>query len=81
VIASVTASASATIVIGTLNSTPDTAFTVQFFSNPAATAGDAQGETFLGQITNLTTDATGNASFDASFPASMDANLIITDGD
>ena len=78
VITSVTATASGTTVIGTLNSTPNTAFTVQFFSNPAATAGDAQGETFLGQITNLTTDATGNASFNASLPASMEANPIIT---
>jgi Bacterial Ig-like domain (group 3) len=78
VIASVTATASETIVIGTLNSTPNTAFTVQFFSNPAATAGDSQGETFLGEITGLTTDAAGNASFDASLPASLQPNPVIT---
>jgi Bacterial Ig-like domain (group 3) len=78
VITSVAATAAGTIVFGTLNSTPDTAFTVQFFSNHAATTGDPQGQAYLGEITDLTTDAAGNASFDASLPGSLQANSVVT---
>ena len=78
VMTSLAPTAAGTEVIGTLDSTPDTAFTVQFFGNPAAAAGYAQGESFLAQITDLTTDDAGNASFDIFLPASVQAYPVIT---
>jgi parallel beta-helix repeat protein len=56
-----------TTINGTLNSTPNAAFTVEFFSNASCNAsGYGDGTTFLGS-TNVGTDVSGNASF--SFPA------------
>lgn len=46
-------------VKGTLNSTPNATFTLQFFLNPPSTT---QAKTFLGEM-NVTTDASGNVSF------------------
>jgi hypothetical protein len=51
---------SPTTIKGTLNSTPGTTFTVQFFSNPS---NDDEGKKFIGQKTNVVTDSSGNASF------------------
>ncbi len=47
------------LVKGKLNSTPNTSFLIEVFSNPA---GENEGQTFLGEI-GVTTDAKGNASF------------------
>ena len=57
-------SATSTEVIGSLNSTPNTQFTIQFFSSPTANAsGFGEGATYLASVL-VTTDASGNASFD-----------------
>jgi parallel beta-helix repeat protein len=48
----------ATTIKGTLNSTPNKSFLVQFFSN----ASGEEGQKFMGQ-TGVTTDSSGNASF------------------
>ena len=48
-----------TTIKGTLNSTPDKIFTVQFFSNPE---GGDEGKTLLGSK-SVTTNGTGNLSF------------------
>ena len=52
-----------TRVRGTLNSTPNTTFRLQFYSGPADASGSAEGKTYLGTF-DVTTDAAGNASFD-----------------
>jgi hypothetical protein len=49
-------------VSGTLTSTPDTSFTVQYFGTTAGEPAAHQGQTFLGSDT-VTTDASGNATF------------------
>jgi CSLREA domain-containing protein len=60
----VTASGGPTTITGGLNSTPDQTFTIQFFSSPAPDpSGFGEGQTFLGQLTNVTTNANGNAFF------------------
>jgi hypothetical protein len=59
VLASAATSSSATTVKGTLNSTTNASFTIEFFSNPA---GGDEGETFLGGQ-SVTTNASGNVSF------------------
>ena len=52
---------------GTLSSTPNSSFILEFFGDEnAVTPGDEQGEVFLGTIT-VTTDANGNAAFAPTF--------------
>ncbi|CAN5528747.1 hypothetical protein BH24ACT20_BH24ACT20_02710 [soil metagenome] len=54
---------------GSLNSTPNTTFTLQFFSSPQADpSGFGEGQRFLGQR-NVTTDASGDAAFSFSIRA------------
>ncbi len=49
-------------VTGTLNSTPNTTFQVDFYANASCDAsGNGEGETFLGAFLTITTDANGNA--------------------
>lgn len=60
-----TGSTSSTTIRGGLNSTPNSTFTVQFFSSPGALAdpsGFGEGKTFIGQ-TSVSTNRLGNASF------------------
>ena len=67
-----------TIGKGTLNSTPNTTFTIQFFSNPKVDpSGYGQGQTYLGQIT-VTTDANGNASFGAALNFALPTGLVLS---
>jgi uncharacterized repeat protein (TIGR01451 family) len=62
-LASVTASSAATEVSGTLASTPNSSFRIEFFANADLDpSGHGEGQTFLGFV-NVTTDATGNVSF------------------
>ena len=62
-------SASGNTVAGTLNTTPNTTFRLEFFANTVADpSGHGEGERFLG-ATNVTTDGSGNASF--SFVSSI----------
>ena len=52
-----------TTIAGTLNSTPNTTFTIEFFSNAVGDpSGFGEGQTFIGSTT-VTTDGTCNASF------------------
>jgi hypothetical protein len=70
-------SASSTTIIGTLNSTPNTTFTVQFFINPAAdSSGHGQGQTYLGELTGVQTDASGNANFSFVEPINLSDKFI-----
>jgi hypothetical protein len=51
------------VIGGTLNSTPSTTFTLEFFANPSPDpTGFGQGQQLLGEI-STTTDSSGNASF------------------
>ncbi|MCE9567356.1 MAG: right-handed parallel beta-helix repeat-containing protein [Planctomycetes bacterium] len=49
-------------ISGTLTSTPNTTFTLQFFGDTAATVGQAQGRYYLGSTT-VTTNAAGLGTF------------------
>lgn len=60
---------------GTLNSTPNTRFTLEFFLNTACdSSGSGEGESTLG-VTAVTTDANGNASF--SFGAIRTSPVLV----
>lgn len=52
---------------GTLNSTPNRTFRLEFYNSPSADAsGYGEGQTFIGFL-SVTTDAAGNVSFDQTF--------------
>ena len=59
VIGRATTGGTGTAIKGSLNSTPNKTFTVEFYSNPA---GESEGLTFLGEQ-SVTTDADGKAAF------------------
>ena len=70
-ITTVTAAGGNVTISGNLNSTPSTAFRLEFFANTMADASAfGEGQTFLG-FANATTDATGNASYSATLPLTV----------
>lgn len=73
VLSSAATTASTLTIKGSLNSLPNTTFSLQFFSNPS---GD-EGKTFLAQR-NVTANANGNASFTFNFTATVPAGQTIT---
>jgi CSLREA domain-containing protein len=78
VVSSASSGGGGTTVRGTLNSTPGTRFTLEFFSNSACDgSGHGEGERFLGSTT-LLTDGGGNANFTASFPTAVPTGQFVT---
>jgi hypothetical protein len=73
--------ATATSVEGTLNSTPNSTFSIRIFSNP----GGDEGRFFRGDPIAVTTDAAGNGTFtftpDAPIPAGETVTATATSGD
>jgi len=68
VLSSAVSTPSATVITGTLNSTPSETFHLEFFASPTANAsGYGEGKTYLGD-TSVTTGASGNASFTLTVP-------------
>ncbi len=71
-------SASTTRVQGSLHSTPNSTFTIDFYASSAADpSGYGEGERYLG-ATTVSTDANGNATFNAVIPAASTAGEYIT---
>ena len=67
-----------TIVEGTLDSTANTAFTVQFFSNAVCDpSGHGEGETFLG-TDSIVTDGNDDVSFSVALPISLALGEFVT---
>jgi hypothetical protein len=65
-------------IAGTLNSSPNTSFRIEFFVNSAASGGAlTEGQTLLGFV-NVTTNASGNAAINASFAATVASGQTIT---
>jgi CSLREA domain-containing protein len=63
---------------GTLNSTSNTTFRLEFFSNAACDpVGHGEGQTFVGS-TNVTTDGSGNVSFTVAFSTATSVGHFIT---
>ncbi|MGH2544610.1 MAG: hypothetical protein ACRDIB_17595, partial [Ardenticatenaceae bacterium] len=75
---SVAVGATETSIQGTLNSTPNTTFHVEFFANDLCDpSGNGEGATYLG-AGDVTTDAAGNASFDLPVPVLLAPGQFIT---
>lgn len=78
VIQGVAQTSGGTLVVGVMNSTPMTLFTLEFFSNPACDAsGSGEGQTFVGTLA-ISTDAAGAASFSTTFPTMVPLNQFLT---
>ncbi|HKR10644.1 MAG TPA: Calx-beta domain-containing protein [Pyrinomonadaceae bacterium] len=78
VITTVSSNASSTTILGNLNSTPNTVFQIDFYSNAAVDlSGNGEGGLFFG-TTAVTTNASGNAVIDVTFPIALPAGRVIT---
>ncbi|HXI88430.1 MAG TPA: C25 family cysteine peptidase [Blastocatellia bacterium] len=67
-----------TVVLGQLNSTPNTTFTLEFFSNTACDAsGNGEGQTFQGAAL-VTTANDGNTVFSITLPFPVPVGQFIT---
>jgi len=78
IIASAISDGTNTTVSGTLNSTANTTFRVEFFANSALDSTSfGEGEQFLG-FTTVTTDASGNVSFTETIPTGVPVGQLIT---
>jgi len=78
VITLASAAGASTNVQGTLNSTPLTAYRIEFFANQVSNpSGFGEGQTLIG-FTNVTTDATCNASFNVTLPVTVAPGQVIT---
>jgi hypothetical protein len=76
VLTSATTDGISTTVTGTLSSTPNTTFTLEFFAN-SVNDPSGSGEQFLGSVV-VTTDADGNASFTVTFAVAIDPGMFLT---
>jgi hypothetical protein len=75
---SVTSGNNTTVIQGTFNSTPNTAFRIDFYSNTACDPlGNGDGGRFLG-TTTVTTAGNGNAAINASFPIGLATGRVVT---
>jgi hypothetical protein len=78
VLASAASYGGETFVSGTLTSTPNSSFKIDFYATDQANqSGGPQGQSLLGSV-NVTTDNNGQASFDATLAASAAAGSLIT---
>jgi hypothetical protein len=78
VIQSATQSGATVRVVGTLNSSPNAPFEVQFFASAACdSSGFGEGSTFLGR-TQVTTNGAGSAAFDVVLPTAVNAGWFVT---
>ena len=69
VLTSASTSGAMTTIEGTLNSTPNTTFAIEFFSNSDCDpTGFGEGETYIGSAT-VATNGAGDANFSATFSA------------
>jgi hypothetical protein len=76
VLSSAVSTGGTTTISGTLNSLPQTAFRIEFFSNEACDpSGFGEGASPLGSA-DVTTDPAGNASF--TLPASLAPRQLVT---
>jgi hypothetical protein len=76
VLTAVSSSAASTTIQGTLNSTPNMTFSIEFFANNTYDpSGFGEGETFIG-FAPVTTDISGNATFSVTLPVNLGCRTV-----
>jgi len=76
VLTSVVSAGPSTTVTGSLNSTPNTTFSIEFFANTDCDpSGFGEGETFIG-ATTVATNGSGDASFVAVLPTNIGCRSV-----
>ena len=76
VLSAATSNEVSTGVRGSLDSSPATSFTIEFFASPVCDgSGNGEGQTFIGAAA-VTTDGSGNAVIDATVPASSVGQVV-----
>lgn len=82
VLTSVVSDGANTTMQGFLNSTPNTTFQIDFYSNGACdVSGNGEGETVFNAFNNnttVTTNASGNATINVTFPIALPAGRVLT---
>jgi parallel beta-helix repeat protein len=78
VLTSVLSNGGSTTVQGTLNSTPNTTFTIDFYSNIACDpSGNGEGAQFF-NTTTVTTAGDGNVALNVTFPMALAPGTVVT---
>ncbi|HWT02707.1 MAG TPA: Calx-beta domain-containing protein [Pyrinomonadaceae bacterium] len=78
VLTSAVTDAASTVIQGTLDSTPNTEFRLEFFSNGACDgSGGGEGQTFIGSK-NVTTGGDGQAAFSFTPAHTLAGNQVVT---
>ncbi len=78
VLTSVMSSGNSTSIQGSLNSTPNATFQIDFYSSAALDpSGNGEGANFLGS-TSITTDSNCNANINTTFPVSLGSRPVVT---
>jgi hypothetical protein len=78
VLTSVMSSGNSTTIQGSLNSTPNTTFQIDFYSNAAVDpSGNGEGALFIG-TTPVTTGSDGDATIDVTFPIALGTGRVVT---
>ena len=78
VINTVSSNGSSTTILGSLNSTPNTAFQIDFYSNAAVDpSGHGEGALFFG-TTSVSTNASGSASIDVTLPIALPSGRVLS---
>jgi CSLREA domain-containing protein len=68
-----------TTIQGTLNSTANTNFRIEFFTNDSCDAsGNGEGQTLLGAVDPITTDVSGNVSINVNLLVALSGTKFIT---
>ena len=78
VLTSATTTGTQITIVGTINSTPNSYYRIEFFSNTTQdSSGHGEAETYLGFV-NVATDGSGDASFNATLTASVASGAYVT---
>ena len=79
ILGSALAGPTSTTIAGTLVSTPNAKFTIQFFvSDTADPSGYGEGQVYLGQSQSIMTDGTGTANFTTIVPVHANAGQFLS---
>jgi hypothetical protein len=78
VLTSAVVGGSVATIVGSLNSTPNTGFRLEYFASATADpSGYGEGQQFLGS-SNVSTDSSGNISFSVTFPIPVTLGWAVT---